>query len=94
MTADHGGRFVVCFFGMTLRTGNREYYFNALEREFPGVRDQYLLRFGNDYEITAPNAEHLFDAFRNECVKCGISWEFSDINLEMFSRTPVQMSFL
>lgn len=94
MTADHGGRFVVCFFGMTLRTGNREYYFNALEREFPGVRDQYLQRFGNSYEITSPNAEHLFDVFRNECVKCGLSWKFLDINREMFSRTPVQMSFL
>ena len=42
MTAESGGRFVVCFFGMTLRTGNREYYFDALQRLFPGVREHYL----------------------------------------------------
>lgn len=36
MTADHGGRFVVCFFGMTLRTGNREYYLQGAGTGFSG----------------------------------------------------------
>lgn len=94
MTADHGGRFVVCFFGMTLRTGNREYYFEALERAFPGVRDQYLRRYGNAYELTVPGAERLYDAFRDECTKRQLSWQFADINREMFSRMPTQMSFI
>lgn len=93
-TADAGGRFVVCFFGMTLRTGNREYYFSALERDFPGVREKYLHRYGNAYELTVPNADRLYDAFREECQRCGIHWRFSDINREMFSRMPVQTSFL
>ncbi len=94
MTADHGGRFAVCFFGMTLRTGNREYYFRALEQGFPGIREKYLSQYGNSYELAVPNAEHLYDQFRNECVKSGLHWEFSDINREMFSRMPVQTSFL
>lgn len=94
MTADHGGRFAVCFFGMTLRTGNREYYFNALERDFPGIRDKYLVQYGNAYELTVPDAERLYDAFRNECMRCHISWRFEDINREMFARMPVQTSFL
>ena len=94
MTANHGGRFVVCFFGMTLRTGNREYYFKALERDFPGVRAKYLARYGNAYELTVPDAERLYDAFRDECLKQGLHWRFWDINREMFSRMPVQTSFL
>lgn len=94
MTADAGGRFVVCFFSMTLRTGNREYYFDALERKFPGVRDQYLRRYGNAYELTVPDAERLFDAFQDECAKQRLHWRFADINQEMFSRMPVQTSFL
>lgn len=94
MAAEHGGRFVVCFFGMTLRTGSREYYFQALERDFPGVRDQYLRSYGNTYEIPARDPERLYDAFREECVRRGILWEFADINREMFSRMPVQTSFL
>lgn len=93
-TADAGGRFVVCFFGMTLRTGNREYYFSALERAFPGVRDQYLHQYGNAYELTVPNAERLYDAFRDECRKRGVLYKFPDINREMFARMPMQTSFL
>ncbi len=94
MTADHGGRFVVCFFGMTLRTGNREYYFCALEQGFPGMREKYLSRYGNAYELAAPEAERLYEQFREECIKAGIHWKFADINREMFSRMPVQTSFL
>lgn len=94
MTADAGGRFVVCFFGMTLRTGNREYYFSALEQDFPGVREKYLRHYGNAYELTVPAADRLYDAFREECRKHGIYYKFSDINREMFVRMPVQTSFL
>lgn len=94
MTAENGGRFVVCFFGMTLRTGNREYYFDALQRDFPGVREHYLREYGNAYEIPARDAEGLHAAFVDECRKRGMLWRFGDINREMMARTPVQTSFL
>jgi len=94
LTAEHGGRFVVCFFGMTLRTGNREYYFQSLEKDFPGVRSQYLSRYGNAYELTVPGADHLYDVFREECTRRGLFWEFKDINREMFAKMPCQSSFL
>ncbi len=92
MTADHGGRFVVCFFGMTLRTGNREYFFNALERDFPGIRRKYLQQYGNAYELVAPESQKLYDVFRDECAKQNLHWRFSDINREMFARMPEQIS--
>ena len=94
MTADAGGRFVVCFFGMTLRTGNREFYFAALQRDFPGVRERYLREYGNAYMLDVPDSARLYDAFREECLKRGVHWRFSDINQEMFARMPVQTSFL
>lgn len=94
MTAENGGRFVVCFFGMTLRTGNREYYFDALQRLFPGLRDRYTAAYGNAYELAARNADALHAAFTDECRKCGLHWRFSDINREMLGRMPVQTSFL
>ncbi|MBE5809621.1 MAG: radical SAM protein [Clostridiales bacterium] len=94
MTADAGGRFVVCFFGMTLRTGNREYYFDALERDFPGVRERYLHEYGNAYELTSHNAERLYAAFCDECAKRGVYWKFADVNREMLARMPQQTSFL
>ncbi|MBE5797207.1 MAG: radical SAM protein [Clostridiales bacterium] len=93
-TAEAGGRFVVCFFGMTLRTGNREYYFDALQRLFPGVREYYLREYGNAYEIPARDPDRLYAAFRDECSRQGLLWRFGDINREMLARMPVQTSFL
>ena len=94
MTAESGGRFVVCFFGMTLRTGNREYYFDALQRLFPGLRECYTQTYGNAYELAARNAGALHAAFTDECRKYGLHWRFGDINREMLGRLPVQTSFL
>ena len=94
MTADAGGRFVVCFFAMTLRTGNREYYFKALDESFPGIRQLYTQHYGNAYELVVPNADKLYEAFMDECTKCGLYYKFSDVNREMFQHMPEQISFL
>ncbi|MBE5804709.1 MAG: radical SAM protein [Clostridiales bacterium] len=87
-----GARFVVCFFGMTLRSGNREYYFDALEREFPGVRAGYLKVFGNAYECGSPHAQRLYEAFTAECARLGLAWRFRDVNAGMLRLQPRQMS--
>lgn len=94
MTAEAGGRFVICFFGMTLRSGNREYFYQALSRHFPGMAQRYAEAFGNSYEIPAQEPERLYHALREECEKHGLCWRFSDLNREMTSRMPVQTSFL
>lgn len=91
--AEAGARFVVCFFGMTLRAGNREYYFNALERKFPGIRAKYLSAFGNAYECDAPNAPRLFEVFKAECDRLGLAWRFRDVNAGMLNHQPQQLSF-
>ena len=90
--ADAGAKFVVCFFGMTLRTGNREYYFAALEKEFPGIREKYLRTFGNVYVCQSPNTRRLAERFHAECDRLGLMWRFSDINQATMARQPVQTS--
>jgi len=90
--AQAGAKFVVCFFGMTLRSGNREYYFNALEEGFPGVRAKYLTTFGNAYECISPNAHRLYELFTAECERLGLAWRFADINQGMMHRQPKQIS--
>lgn len=86
-----GARFAVCFFGMTLRSGNREYYFDALERDFPGVRAKYLSTFGNAYECAAPNAQRLYEVFKQECQRLGLHWRFRDVNAAMRQNLPEQL---
>lgn len=91
-TAAAGGKFVVCFFGMTLRSGNREYFFDALQRDFPGIREKYLSAFGNAYECGSPDAQRLYDIFKSECTRLGLAWRFHDVNAGMMQHQPKQMT--
>ncbi len=92
-SAEAGAQFVVCFFGMTLRTGNREYYFDALERKFPGIRAKYLRTFGNSYECPSPDADQLYPLFCRECEQLGLAWRFRDVNERMLQSQAKQLSF-
>lgn len=68
-----GVKGIVCFgMGMTLREGNREYYYAALDRHFPGLKARYRKEFGNAYEIVSPNHAELMQLFHEACEKYGI----------------------
>ena len=58
--------------GLTLREGNREYFYMQLDRHFPGLKERYIRCFGNAYECLSPNARQLEQVFRAECDKYGI----------------------
>ncbi len=58
--------------GLTLREGDREYYYAALDRHFPGMKEQYIKRYGNAYELPSPNAKELSKVFRKICSENGI----------------------
>ena len=76
---DAGVKGVVCFgMGLTLRDGNREYFYAALDRRFPGLSDEYRRRFGNAYEAASPNTERLLRLFHAECEKHGVLHEPDD----------------
>ena len=58
--------------GLTLRDGDREYYYAALDRHFPGLKQRYISRYGNSYEIPSPNSARLLKLFHEECEKNGM----------------------
>ena len=58
--------------GLTLREGDREYYYAALDRHFPGLKERYISRYGNAYELPSPNAKELLDTFHRICSDNGI----------------------
>ena len=58
--------------GMTLREGDREYYYAALDKHFPGMKERYIKRYGNSYELPSPNAKELTKCFRKICKENGI----------------------
>lgn len=66
-------RGVVLFdMGLTLRDGDREYYYAALDRHFPGLKDRYVRTYGNAYELPSPNRDALMKLFRETCETHGI----------------------
>ncbi len=58
--------------GLTLREGDREYYYSALDRHFPGMKERYVKRYGNAYELPSPNKKELMGILRRICEDNGI----------------------
>ena len=58
--------------GVTLREGDREYFYQALDRHFPGVKQQYIRTFGLDYECPSPHSDQLMRLFDEQCAAHGV----------------------
>lgn len=58
--------------GVTLREGDREYFYKKLDEHFPGLKRRYINTYGNQYMITSPNNNKLMRIVREECQKHGI----------------------
>lgn len=64
---------ILCFgMGITLREGNREYFYQQLDRLFPGLKEKYVEQYGNQYQVTSPNHKRLMRLFHNRCTQYGI----------------------
>lgn len=64
---------VICFgMGLTLREGNREYFYRQLDRWFPRLKERYIQEYGNRYEIDSPNDSKLMELFHQTCDSYGI----------------------
>jgi DNA repair photolyase len=58
--------------GLTLREGDREYYYAALDAHFPGMKERYIRHYGNAYVLPSPRAGELTALFRRICEKYGM----------------------
>ena len=68
-----GVKGIICFdMGLTLREGDREYYYAALDKSFPGMKKRYIQRYANAYALRSPRAKELMDLFWNTCRQHGL----------------------
>jgi DNA repair photolyase len=58
--------------GLTLREGNREYFYMKLDEHFPGLKQKYQRKYGNRYEINSDNQDQLQRILRSKCQKHNI----------------------
>ena len=68
-----GVKGIICFdMGLTLRSGNREYFYKKLDQHFPGMKQKYIAAFGDSYYCTSDKNRQLMKIFRSVCRESGI----------------------
>jgi DNA repair photolyase len=75
-----GAKFVFPAFGVTLRQNQRDYYYEKLDRFFPGVKQKYINTYGYAYNCSSLNQKELYLAFQNACQKANLLYKLRDIN--------------
>ena len=64
---------IICFgMGVTLRKGNREYFYQQLDYLFPGMKEKYIKTYGVKYQLNSPNNNELMQLFHQTCQANGI----------------------
>lgn len=59
---------IICFgMGLTLREGNREYFYRKLDEHFPGLKQKYIRKYGNSYMVDSENNGYLMKLFHQKC---------------------------
>ena len=95
LAKDAGAKFVYPSFGMTLRAGNREYYYEKLDQLFPQLKQTYIQTYGDRYYCPSPKAKKLWSYFTRLCQEKGMLYEMKHIT-GMYQRgyDSPQLSFL
>lgn len=65
--------------GLSLRHGNREYFYRKLDENFPGLRDKYVEEFGDGNFIYSKNNRKLKQIIKNRCQRHGMLYKQEDI---------------
>ncbi len=71
---------ILCFgMGLTLREGNRAYFYQALDKYFPGMKEQYQKKYGYAYQLPSDRQEELMNIFQDTCRKHHIMYHTNEI---------------
>lgn len=76
---ESGARFIVPWFAVTMRDGQREFLYEGLDQHFPGMKERYIRTFGSLYECKSPHYAKLQQAFAERCDKLGILYRMEAI---------------
>ncbi|MFP4016685.1 MAG: radical SAM protein [Halanaerobiales bacterium] len=64
---------ILCFnMGLTLRKGNREYFYYNLDRLFPGLKEKYISQYGYSYQVVSRKNKELMKMAGDICSQHGM----------------------
>lgn len=71
----------IIFFGigLTLRDGNREYFYRKLDEYFPGLKQRYISTYGSSYECKSSNNRELSNLIIKTCQSHNIMYNPNEI---------------
>jgi len=86
--AEAGAKYIITWFGVSLRDGSREYFYSKLPTLDEKLVDLYKSTFGTQYSCLSPDRDLLWDAFVQSCSAKGIAYQMSDV------KTYSKMNFI
>lgn len=86
-----GAKFIHTYMGMTLRENQRVYYYQMLDKYFPGIKEKYQKFYHNRYHCTVPHAQKLYEIFTKECQKYHLLYKMEDI-IKAYKKEAKQMT--
>ncbi len=90
----NGASYILPWFGMSLREGSRDYYYAKLDQLFPGVKEKYVRRYGEQYICNAPNWGELDEIFQKAVHKYGITTKMPVFTPQKITKQSRQMRLL
>ncbi len=88
-------RGIICFgIGLTLRDGDREYFYSRLDKHFPNMKERYIYTYGNSYQLTSSNNNVLMNRISEVCRNHGIMFGVENVfsYLRKFESKTEQLS--
>ena len=86
---------IICFgIGLTLRDGDREYFYSRLDKHFPNMKERYIYTYGNSYQLTSSNNNVLMNRISEVCRNHGIMFGVENVfsYLHKFESKAEQLS--
>ncbi|WP_310602390.1 SPL family radical SAM protein [Anaerosporobacter sp.] len=82
LAKEAGANFIYPSFGVTLRSNQRDHFYQKLDENFPGVKEKYIAKYGLTYQCGIPNAKAKYEKFALACQQNKIYYTMSDIILD------------
>lgn len=90
---ENGAKFIHTYMSVTLRENQRDYFYSQLDKNFNDLKFKYIRKYGGKYNCNVPNAQKLYEIFKNECDKYGILYNMNDI-IEAYKKKVIEQMSL
>jgi len=77
--AKAGGNFIIPWFAVTTRAGQREYFLERLKEISPALKDTYIANYKDQYICESKKSKELYKFFERKCKHYNLDYKMSEI---------------